>query len=141
MPSSPLVGKVVAALIAQVPVLGPVFSSVRDEIGRERFEAEVMALLHEIARPGRSPRVAETNWRLKPKLVAEVLKADAALAERLVSAAPSAERDRFVYLAAAANASEPRTYEIALEYQFLWRAYHKKGAQSSTTSTRSALAM
>lgn len=44
-------------------------------------------------------------------------------------AKPAASRKRFVYLAARKGASEPRTYEIALDYQFLWRPCHKKSGQ------------
>lgn len=52
MYSSRVVRAAIAGLIQQIPGLGPVFQSVRDEIGREEFEGQVMALLHEIARQG-----------------------------------------------------------------------------------------
>jgi len=128
--SSRVVKAAIAGLIQQIPGLGPVFQSVLAEVGQARFESQVMSLLHEIARQGGKPQRVDEIERPQPELVDAVLQTDARQAGRLVASRPSTSVGRFLYLAGEKFASEARTYEIAIDYQFLWRPYHRKGGSS-----------
>jgi hypothetical protein len=109
-------------LLQQIPIVGPVLQSILAERSQAVLEQRLVELLQQLA-DSRQTTLVETNH---PTLVPTLLMAEAEVEHRLErSAAP---QHRFLYLAADEYASSVRTYEIVVQYSFLWRSFHKDKA-------------
>jgi hypothetical protein len=96
--------------------MGPVIQAILAEQAQEASEERLAELVRELS-GSHSPLEQRA-----PNLVPALLMAEAEVEHRLdKSASP---QGRFLYLAADEYASLERTYEIALQYGFLWRSYH-----------------
>jgi|GEM_PF-4356472 len=112
-------------LLQQIPIVGPVLQSILAERSQAVLEQRLVELLQQLA-DSRQATLVETNH---PTLVPTLLMAEAEVEHRLErSAAP---QHRFLYLASDEYASAVRTYEIVVQYSFLWRSFHKANEQAN----------
>jgi hypothetical protein len=111
-------------LLQQIPIMGPVLQAIMAEQAQAASEQRLTDLIRELA-GSRSP-LEETAPNLVPALLLAEAEAGQCLQQR------ANPRNKFLYLAADEYASLERTYEIAVQYGFLWRSFHNaKGAAIS----------
>jgi hypothetical protein len=113
-------------LIQQIPVLGPIYQSITDEVARMDFEREVLAVLYEISRGSNDPKSEAAEHITGSMISRSILQADAQISDRLRIDQKATSGKKFLYLAGEAYASEVRTFEICIKYDFLWRSYHRR---------------
>jgi hypothetical protein len=130
----------IKGIVHQIPYVGPIIQAIEGSVKDARLHAALarLAILIEQQKPLAAAGITQEQFKADLDLLGNsknhtiastLLLAEAETSLHLAEPSGSKPGNRFLYLATSSYASSRRTAEIATEYGFLWRSYHRAKAR------------